>query len=126
MGQIIYAKCTQCDFEKEFYIGGGLRDCDLDTMLQSLPKKQRDELTYAVHRGAKHINMNRILCRCETCKNLFVLPVVNFTLNDSSYKLYGDCEHCGGEEYTEIDMEKPCECPDCGAELIKQNTGHWD
>lgn len=126
MGQILKARCTQCNFEKDFYVGGGLKDCEITTMLAALPKEGQRTLTVAARRNAKQISITKKLCICDSCRTIYTLPVVEYTLEGKREELRGLCPQCNGIDCHEVGEDHQVKCPDCGTEIQLQIAGHWD
>lgn len=125
MGQIIQVRCETCGFQKDVFVGGGLRDCEWETVLETLPEEGKHALRQAVHDGAGQVFVTRKLYACPSCKAVYALPVVSYTLEGRTQELYGNCPRCGSsggspEEGAVI------HCPGCGGELALRHTGNWD
>lgn len=126
MGQIMRAKCTVCAFEKNLYAGGGMRDCNLDVIVSSLPENVREVVKKAVRGGAGRAAIDRPLCVCDGCGTICAPHVVTFTSAAVSKVFYSACEKCGAVSYTAIGEDVKPTCPRCGATLSIEPAGHWD
>lgn len=125
MGQIIQVQCTKCDYQKELFIGGGLMDCELKTILAALPAEGQRVLSGAVNYGASQFSVTRKISRCNSCGEVYALPVVSYMLKNLSQELYGVCPECGAAGKAGKNVGLPC-CPSCGGEMTQRKTGHWD
>ncbi len=125
MGQIVQAQCEKCGFQKEILVGGGLRDCEWETILGVLPEEGKRALERAVQDGAKQVSVTRRIYACPSCKMVYALPVVSYTMNDRRQELYGFCPQCGKAGGSAGEDAVFC-CPVCEGELILRQTGHWD
>lgn len=121
MGQIIKAKCLQCGFEKDIFAGGGRMDCNMDTILSALPKDEQNILSEAVKQGAIRLAIDRKPCSCASCGEIYTVPIVSYTLNNTDHELRGECPICGEKKSAPPDI-----CSECGAELSLANAGLWD
>lgn len=126
MGQIIQLHCTQCGFDKELFVGGGLLDCELKTMIDVLPQDGRRMLSAAAEHGANQFSITRRLCVCDSCGAIYALPVVSYNMKGLYQELYGLCPQCGAAGNGKWKESETLACPDCGNELTRQEKGHWD
>ena len=125
MGQIVRAKCTACAFEKDLFIGGGMRDCNLDVITSPLPENVREIVEKAVKGGMGRASIERRACVCSSCGELNAVSVVSYSGGGIERDFYSACPKCGGISYTEIENGKTA-CPDCGAAITLAPAGHWD
>lgn len=126
MGRIIQAQCAKCDFQKNIYAGGGLRDCELPTILSALPEEERQVLAEAVSQGAVRVSIYREPSLCESCGAVYALPVVEYTLNGERKELWGLCPQCGENGSIALEEHSEACCPQCGGDLLLRPVGHWD
>lgn len=125
MGRIVQVQCEKCGFRKKIFAGGGLKDCDPETILEALSEEGKKTLAHAVQDETGQISMTRVPYVCPACKEVYALPVVRYMLNDQEMELYGVCPQCGR---TGGDVEEGAAlyCPDCDGRLTLQQTGRWD
>lgn len=126
MGQIIQVHCGRCGFEKKLYVGGGLADCEMETIMAALPEREQRVLDVAVREGASQISITRRLCVCSSCGAVYALPVVSCILKGQQGELYGVCPQCGESGNAEWEEDEALPCPVCRNGLTRQQTGHWD
>ena len=120
------AKCPACTFEKDLYVGGGMRDCKLDVIVSSLPENVREIVEKAVRGGAGRAEIDRPLCVCNGCGAVCVPAVVTFTSPAVSRTFYSACDACGAVSYTGIGKDETAACPECGTPLSIEPAGFWD
>lgn len=125
MGQIIQVHCTHCGFEKNIFVGGGLLDCELETIFTALPEDGQDMLIAAANDGVRQFSITRKLSVCDSCGAVYALPIVSYSLDGIQHELYGICPQCGmtGNEWNQNEI---LPCPDCGSEMTWKQAGHWD
>ena len=121
MGKIIKVQCLQCGFEKQIFSGGGLMDCNIETILKELPQDGQRTLSDAVKHGASRISITREPCSCDSCGEIYAVPIVNYTLNNTLNELFGICPKC-----SEKKRNPPSKCPVCGKVLSLNEEGLWD
>ncbi|MBQ2830402.1 MAG: hypothetical protein IJF15_05200 [Oscillospiraceae bacterium] len=126
MGQIMRAKCTACTFEKDLFVGGGMRDCNLDVILSPLPENVREIVEKAVRGGAGRAVIERPLCVCGSCGTICAPTAVTFTSPSFSRTFYSVCDGCGASGYIQIGEDETAACPACGTALSIEPVGHWD
>ena len=125
MGQIVRAKCTACAFEKDLFVGGGMRDCNLDVITSSVPENVREIVEKAVKGGMGRASIERRACVCRSCGELSAVSIVSYSGGGIEKEFWAACPRCGGISYTEIENGKTA-CPDCGAAVTLAPAGHWD
>lgn len=126
MGQIIQVQCTSCGYEKKLNTGGGLADCQWETILAALPESGRRALAAAVRDGAVQCSVTRRLCACDSCGAVYALPIVSFRLKGVQKELYGVCPQCGRAGNASWKETDQLLCPVCGHRMTQQQAGHWD
>ncbi|MEZ3469466.1 MAG: hypothetical protein K1W40_13980 [Schaedlerella sp.] len=126
MGQIIQLHCRQCGFEKELFVGGGMLDCELKTILSVLPEEGKRMLAAAANFGADQFSVTRKLCVCASCGAIYALPVVSYNIKGVSQEIYGVCPECGVAGSMNWNENQVLSCPKCGSGMTQQETGHWD
>lgn len=126
MGQIIQLHCPQCGLKKELFVGGGMRDCELKTILNVLPEEEKEMLKAAARYGANQFSVTRKPYVCNSCGIIYALPVVSYNIKGICQEIYGVCPNCNTEGSIKRNGNTiPC-CPDCGTEMTLQEIGHWD
>lgn len=126
MGKIIRLHCPQCGYEKELFVGGGMLDCELKTILNVLPEEGKRMLAAAANYGANQFSVTRKFCVCDSCGTIYALPVVSYNMKGICQEIYGVCPNCGAEGNTRWNENQVPPCPDCGGEMTQRETGHWD
>ena len=121
MGIIIKADCIGCGFEKELHTGGGIQDCNLETIMSVLPEDEQKVLSEAIKQGASRITINREPCSCSVCKEVYAVAVVSYTLNGDEHTVCGVCPSCRSKEHTKLSI-----CPVCQGALSLSEAGLWD
>lgn len=125
MGNVVKARCGQCGYGHEMYLGGGLRDCHMETILRALPPAGRALLEREKNKITS-LSIDRRAALCPDCQEWFALPVVKCVLKTETILLYGVCPKCrkpGTNCLADVSDEV---CPKCGAPLTLSEIGHWD
>lgn len=128
MGRLLEAKCTSCGHLQRLFVGGGLADCERDTIAKALPEKQRYLMEAGAVRHAERLSVDRVPARCPDCGRLFAQAVVSYTHGGRPGTLRGWCPDCGGSSAVDLTGRDTVEhaCPQCGGNVVLEETGLWD
>lgn len=132
MGTMMLAQCKKCNFSKQLFLGGGLKDCEMKTLSSVVPKKKYWQFKAALATMPPGgFAIDRKAGICKKCKTLCTAPIVRFRREDGSTarELTGVCPDCESEiDFFLVPELEDCRinCPDCGADLSFQTNGNWD
>ncbi len=134
MGKIFELTCPECGYEKRVFVGGGLSDCNTETILSSFSEKYRRSLSDLIEKGISRLNIYRDLCKCSECGEFSAAVTVKFFYRGKLRGLRDACSVCGeAPERLEIISSRDIEsgilessCPKCGSDVSIKNSGHWD
>ncbi len=128
MGELLQAKCENCDYRQQLFIGGGLADCDRDAIAKSLPEKQRYLMEAGAVRKAEQLSVTRLPARCPNCGRIFEQAVVSYVHSGRPGTLRGWCPDCGSNNAVDLTGQKTAKnaCPKCGGNITLETAGLWD
>lgn len=132
MGIMMLAKCKKCNFTKQLFLGGGLKDCEMKTLSDVVPKKKYWQFKAALAvMPPGGFAIDRRVGICPKCKTLCSAPVVNFRDKDgiTVREITGLCPDCENEidfiSAQALELGR-VHCPVCSEGLNFQENGHWD
>ena len=124
MGKIIRGRCSNCGYQAELFVGGGLRDCRPETALSAVPGNP--SLERAVRSGAR-FEIERDIAVCRRCQKLLVMPYITYwSAEDEVHHATSACPECGGLPTRLGEELKSTPCPVCGRNMKLLPDGHWD
>ncbi len=132
MGTIVEIKCRNCGYKKSLFIGGGLNDWDIKSVLSEFSGENFDKLYKEIILNSNSLDIfsfSRYIATCSDCKELCVVPVINFKTNGKKeQETIGRCPSCNQrvnvyKNNTEI---LNINCPKCNSKVNVVETGHWD
>lgn len=130
MGQIVRAKCKECEYSAKLFIGGGLSDCEFEAVITPFSDEQKNELTQIRDKGADDFSVQRHPCTCNSCGTIFACTVLNLGSDYPSamkQTFYTGCPECGSEDIRIYSIGKTEEhCPECGGSVVFSTEGFWD
>ena len=124
MGVVYRAECKNCGYSKRLFAGGGRNDCMPPKIGRELSEEKQALLKEIISNGAKRVIINRIICACKDCGEIYALPIVSYTLDGEQHELKGDCPKCSSENAKAVENNVPC--PICKAEITLTQAGLWD
>lgn len=135
MGYIYELTCQQCKKTKRLYLGQGIRDYQIDFVVQNYPYEAQKEIKMIAAGSAEYPiwNFEKKLGWCEKCKEYIEIPELDILASDGvkNIKITGRC-HCGNTVtivggVKRVEQKKlMLECPLCGKNLEKMKSGIWD
>lgn len=125
MGNVVTARCDQCGYRRELHLGGGMRDCRMETILYALPPAGRTQLEAQLP-GMTSLSIDRKAAFCPECREWFALPAVKCVSKTKTLLLYGTCPACGKPGGGCLPETEEKRCPECGAPLSFAESGLWD
>lgn len=124
MGRILQANCSKCGYRTKLFVGGGLRDCEVETALAAAPDNQA--FAQALREGAR-FQISRDVSVCRRCRQLLSVPYVTYWPADgASRQIASACPVCGGLPTRLNGNTKNTLCPSCGQQMTLFPCGHWD
>ena len=122
MGEILLGICLNCGAQTELRVGGGMRDCEVETALQAGHGDRK--LAAALQDGAR-FRIERVTAVCGRCRKLVAGTRVAYLREGFPEELVqGGCPVCSGP--LEWPEEKMVSCPVCGGQIEMTVAGHWD
>lgn len=130
MGQIIRAKCTECEYSARLFIGGGFSDCEFEAVVTPFSDEQKNELTLIKDKGIDDFSVQRRPCTCNSCGTIFSCTVLHCNsdpLTVGKQTFYTDCPKCSSNDIRIYSIGETEErCPECGASVVFSAEGFWD
>ncbi|MBQ8790503.1 MAG: hypothetical protein IJZ51_04245 [Ruminiclostridium sp.] len=126
MGQIVRVSCEGCGKSEELHIGGGMMDCDFDSIISGMSDQQKDNLREAMHLGAKDFSINRHPCQCQSCGSFYTGSKVSFFLDGEKKAVWSRCPSCTSFKRRLLNKEGTTPCSECGEKVNVQMLGFWD
>ncbi len=126
MGEIKRAKCEQCGYSKEFFLGVGMLGGNIDISKKQFTIGIQKEIEQWISaHGYFKSSCTTCLGRCGNCEVLDGFSELLIEGADHEKKLFSaKCPKCG-KEYEKI-VTDDIKCPICGKGLTMEVTGHWD
>ncbi len=131
MGTGLVANCSNCGYEREFYLGIGFSYSSLENVLDSIKGKQRGVIEEILeHHDIVSTDFYRALYECKKCESLSDRLFVNIIYDgDKEYTSRYKCSRCKNElVLVEDDIEiSTYPCPKCKKKtLIEGISFLWD
>lgn len=124
MGKIIRGRCFNCGYQAELFVGGGLRDCEMETALSVIPGNLSFE---QVIRSGARFEIERDIAVCHRCRKLLTIPYVTYWYPENEvHHVTSACPECGGLPTRLGTTIKSVPCPVCGQDMKLLDDGHWD
>jgi methionyl-tRNA synthetase len=127
MGNIISARCNDCGFENDFYIGCGIGIQNPTIVRNSLHGSDLERWDMLQADGSiSFFQSQQKIMKCEHCNQIRNTLEICITLKNQTEIVLGDhCEQCG-EPLKPLDPNHIL-CPECGkSELFVEISRHWE
>lgn len=135
MGIIYKAVCPECDYQEEFYLGGGLFSMELLGNIDTLSEEEQKKIKQLEDSGEiKRFFIEKELTQCIHCKKLKPLEektIIKIMDKRGKTFIFGNyCSSCGNklQIHEKVDENKDkLICPDCGTAFLRfDRVGRWD
>lgn len=134
MGKLYKAECSECEYEKELFLGTGFMDSDVMNVISSLSESDRKEIeTLLSSDNFFYYEIDRKLAYCYDCNGkdrLFEAIIVKMTMNNGIEFIFGNtCPECGKPltYYDENKWPSDMKCPECKKGTLSIIAeGNWD
>ena len=126
MGDIYKTTCPKCNYQKSFFLGGGLTACDPNAIISEFsPELTKAFFTAFENKTLTGFNFSRKLGFCPNCHDYFETPTLHFeTSQKISSTISQYCPHCHNK--LRISTPTTITCPKCDESLSLALSGHWD
>lgn len=124
MGYTIKLKCSCCNIEKNFDLGNGKKDFDINMVAKRFEDKKNVDII--LNRGKKWL-FNWKLAQCKSCKEVFRVPTA-IELDEQGKELLEAICKCGCKEvdiFSDEDLQQ-INCSECEGKYVVENIGLWD
>ena len=130
MGFLLRLNCKKCGYTGDFQIGAGMRDNDVETLINSFDGSVKEEAVRILGDPEESVqwDFDRALGQCTVCGKLQAAAV----LIKGGQRIAGSCE-CGGplrlwvsDETFDRQKDVLPVCPECKEVLIPEKAGLWD
>lgn len=125
MGQVVKVSCKKCEKSKELFIGGGMTDCDFDTIISDLSEEQKQKLIRAKDNKATDFSVSRTACMCQSCGCFYTLCEVNYIESRRKKSESSRCPSCNSAKKKVIGNGK-VKCTECNTPIDIEPIGLWD
>ena len=147
MGDFYKYKCKHCEYEQEYYTGGGFFTEDYYRETELSQKKLKDDILLGKYgnllkqlvendvNDELSISCNTKLFQCDSCRALSVCHAKLITNYQSeqyleSYKIkiqiYDTCPLCDNGKLKDISYSEIIPCPKCAKTMELVEFGKWD
>lgn len=129
MGKAYHVKCTECAYDRTFYLGVGANDADLaQEAIEYLSSGGygQEALEFATRYQNGLVECSRTLYRCRKCGNLEERIKTRIIGDDMSFSQPYFCSVCGKlmGQVKPADIKRQ-RCPLCGKPVTVVETFSW-
>lgn len=136
MGTLYKAQCSNCGYEEEFPIGGGIRSIDLLGNIGTITFEEQEKIKKMYYNSEiNSFSIENMLTKCTNCydeKSIKLKTIITILDISQSSHIFGNlCSSCNSklECYDEMHMKikDKIACPKCGDSfLVFDKIGQWD
>lgn len=130
MGQVYEGKCPLCNYEQQFFLGGGMMSVNLEMSAGVLPEDEQAVLRQMKERQEiARFNVENFIVECPECHKITGKTIIEVAGKDGRRHIFGEhCDSCGKRLRIHWNnTEEELKCPKCQEGiLLFGEAGLWD